>query len=175
MPTRSIYLAKYRTSSRERAHFAVFIPNAQDDRQDLSQTFKSHEAKGTIIQVIGEPLMSGYILEFKRNYECSTDPALEILKYLGSVEGIYLFEPESVELVQESTPRSQLEREAQKIPPPRKGQDVRAPIDGVNTRRCQEWTTEFVTHLADLGMIERDAIDRVQSERDTPTYGIFGY
>ncbi|CAK1358770.1 unnamed protein product [Cercospora beticola] len=175
MPTRSVYLAKYRTSSRERVHFAIFIPNAQHDRKDLSETFKSQQTKGKIIQVIGEPLMSGYILEFKRNYDCSTGPALKILKYLGSVDDTHLFEPESDELVQESTPRSQLEREAQKIPPPRKGQDIRAPIDGVNTRRCQEWTTEFITQLADLGMIEREAVDRVQSERDTPTHGIFGY
>lgn len=132
MSTRSVYLAKYRTSSRERAHFAIFVPNSQNDRSDLSQTFKSQETNGTIIQVIGEPLMSGYILEFKRNYDCSTDPTLKLLKYLGSIDEIYLFEPESDELVQESTPRSQLEREAQGVPPPRKGQDVRAPIDGVS-------------------------------------------
>lgn len=132
MTNRSVYLAKYRTSSRERAHFAIFIPYAQHDRPDLSQTFKSHDAKGTIVQVIGEPLMSGYILEFKRNYDCSPDPTLKVLKYLGSVEDSHLFEPGSDEFVQESTPRSQLEREAKKIPPPRKGQDVRAPIDGVS-------------------------------------------
>lgn len=132
MPTRSIYLAKHRLASRERHHFTLFIPNAADDRSNLSQTFDVASCKGTVIHVIGEPLFNGYRLEFKRNYECLNSKGLKALVYLGPVDDTNLFVSNDRTYALESAPRSALEREAQRVPPPPSGQDVRAPIDGVS-------------------------------------------
>ncbi|KAK4084658.1 hypothetical protein Purlil1_10243 [Purpureocillium lilacinum] len=64
--------------------------------------------------------------------------------------------------------------EATRVPPPPKGQDLRRPIDGVKTKRCQEWTMEYVMRLVDQGLIHAEAIDIVQRHRDPPTRGIVG-
>jgi hypothetical protein len=59
---------------------------------------------------------------------------------------------------------------------------VRSPIDNslkqltnfnqTTNRRCQEWTTDYVRRLADLGYIEEGAIDIVESRRDPPSHDI---
>lgn len=76
--------------------------------------------------------MTGYTLEFKRNYDCSSSRNLQALVYLGNVDDANLFVPDDSQLVKESTARAPLDREAQRVPPPRGGQDVRAPLDGVS-------------------------------------------
>nr|POE48871.1 hypothetical protein CFP56_38968 [Quercus suber] len=133
MSNRSVYLAKYRLNANQRAHFAIFIPNATSDQANLSQNFRKSSCKGTIIHVVGEPIMSGYALEFKRNYECSSSRDLQALVFLGYVLAAHVCNPANPQYVKESTPRSLLEREAATIPPPPRGQDIRAPIDGVGT------------------------------------------
>ena len=137
MAYRSVYLAKSRGSAKERTHFAIFIPNAADNDKDLSQDFRSSSCKGTIIQVVGEPVMNGFVLEFKRNYDCSTSRALQGMVLLGYVDSTNLYDPPYTEFVKESRSRETLEREAASVPPPPGGQDVRAPIDGVSTRSCR--------------------------------------
>ena len=132
MAYRCVYLAKYRTSASQRAHFAIFIPNATDDGRDLTQGFRSTSCTGTIIHVVGEPLMSGYALEFKRNYECSTSHDLQEMVFLGNVDSTNVYDPSSTKPVRETHPRATLEREATTISPPPRGQNIRAPIDGVS-------------------------------------------
>jgi hypothetical protein len=39
-------------------------------------------------------------------------------------------------------------------------------------RRCQEWTTDFVRRMVELGFIEPDALQIVQSHRDPPGFGV---
>ncbi|SPO01170.1 uncharacterized protein DNG_03917 [Cephalotrichum gorgonifer] len=124
--------------------------------------------------------MQGYKLEFKRNCDCETLHPVQKLVQFGRVDGkdvmATLTDPSAGgELSTDDTPRSKLERVAAQIQPPRRGQDPWAPIDGVTTRRCQEWTTEFVQRLEDQGLIGPGALEKVQGERDPPTHGIFGY
>lgn len=135
MSYRSFYLAKYRTSKSQRAHFAIFIPNADSDSDNLGHDFRSRSCKGTVIHVVGEPVMAGYTLEIKRNYECSTSQDLKKLVLLGYVDTCNVYEPKSSSYVKETSPRSTLERHASTVPPPPRGQNVRAPIDGVGCRR----------------------------------------
>ncbi|OAQ70223.1 hypothetical protein VFPPC_15554 [Pochonia chlamydosporia 170] len=75
--TRSVYLALSRQSKAQHAHFGIFIPNVDCERTTISQDYRSMSCTGTVIHVVGEPLMAGYALEFKRNFECSTEPDLE--------------------------------------------------------------------------------------------------
>lgn len=131
MSTRSVYLAKSLPSNRVRAHFGLFVPYAGEDRADLGQNFKTKSCKGSIIHVVGEPLMNGYQLEFKRNYDCIDEQDLRELIPLGQVNSDYIFNPTSSQFVRETIPRGRLEQEATRIPPPPGGQDLRAPIDGV--------------------------------------------
>lgn len=75
-----------------RTHFAIFIPHANLADKDLAvPTFKDAPCAGTIVQVVGEPLMSGFVLEFKRNFDCSTAHDPRRLALLGNVdtENIY--------------------------------------------------------------------------------------
>lgn len=133
MTYRSVYLAKYRGSASQRAHFAIFVPNAADSNKDLSREFRSSSCKGTIIHVVGEPVMNGYALEFKRNYECSTSRDLQEMILLGYVDSATLYNPSYSKFMKENHPRERLEREAAMVPPPPGGQNIRAPIDGVRT------------------------------------------
>ncbi len=131
MAARGVYLAKYRPSPSTRAHFAIFVPNAPHNRDDVGQTFLSQSTKGTIIHVVGEPMMAGFSLEFKRNYECWGSLDLEELVALGQVDPANSFEPGVTEFIRETIPRSKMEVEATKVRPPPRGQNIRAPIDGV--------------------------------------------
>jgi hypothetical protein len=137
MAYRSIYLAKYGGSRSQRAHFAIFIPNGDHDRSTLAQDFTSKSSKGTIIHVIGEPVMAGYALEIKRNYECNTSRDLRKLVHLGYVDTANIHEPTSKSYVKEFTTRGILEGHAATVVPPPRGQNIRAPIDGVS-QHCRE-------------------------------------
>ena len=133
MDQRSVYLAKYRGAASQRYHFALFIPNAVIDGRDLTQDFKSASCKGTVIHVVGEPVMSGYKLEIKRDYECANSRDLDALVLLGHVDSSLLYNPPVASFIKEDTPRGALERQIALVPPPKGGQNVRAPVDGVNT------------------------------------------
>lgn len=132
MAYRCVYLAKNRSATTQRAHFALFIPNAAYNGRDLTQGFRLAPCKGTIIHVIGEPVMIGYTLEFKRNYECGTLQDLEEMVFLGNVDSTNVYDPSFPNSVKETHPRATLEREATTISPPPGGQNIRAPIDGVS-------------------------------------------
>ena len=132
MTSRSVYLATYKSTPNQRSHFAVFIPNAASEKADLGrQKFRDGECTGNVIQVVGEPLMSGYALQFERNYDAQGSKTLWELLLLGRVASVDLFEPKDQVVAVESTPRAKLEHQAAKVAPPPKGQDLRAPVDGV--------------------------------------------
>jgi hypothetical protein len=53
------------------------------------------------------------------------------LVLLGEIEAPHVFDPPTAIFSRDAIPRSRLEREATLIDPPPRGQNVRAPIDGV--------------------------------------------
>lgn len=78
--------------------------------------------------------MAGYALEFKRNFECRTEPDLEKLVLLGSVNTSNVYECDATNSsIRENTARSTMERVAATVEPPPRGQDVRKPVDGVSS------------------------------------------
>ncbi|CAG9955540.1 unnamed protein product [Clonostachys rosea f. rosea IK726] len=174
MSNRSMYLAKYRNTTTQRAHFAIFIPNAEYDRAGLSQDYRSSPCKGTKIHVVGEPMLAGFQLEIKHNYECDTSQDLNELVHIGHVNPDHVHIPSSSKFREGDNPHGRLESEALKVPPPPNGQNIRAPIDGVTTRRCQEWTMEYLSHLVAKGLVHSSTLSIVQGERDAPNFGIFG-
>lgn len=174
MPARSLYLAKSGGGANQRSHFALFIPNAEYDRDTISEDFRSLKAIGTRIHVVGEPLMSGFVFEVHRNYNAQPYLDLKQLVILGKIDDSILHNyPETEPEIRENIPRSIIERIAASVPPPPKGQNIRAPIDGVNIKRCQEWTMEVLKLLAEKELIASEAMSMAQSERDPPTKGIF--
>lgn len=140
MAHRSIYLAKSGGSRSQRTHFGIFISNAECDFITLSQDLKTRPCQGTIIHVIGEPLMMGYQLEIKRNYECNDSEDLKSLIFLGSTDVKNIHEPTSKASIQEDITRSTMEHQAATITPPPKGQSVRAPVDGVSDSYPRAWS-----------------------------------
>ncbi|SCO58415.1 uncharacterized protein FFMR_15571 [Fusarium fujikuroi] len=176
MPARSLYLAKSGGGANQRSHFALFIPNAEYDRDTISEDFRSLKAIGIRIHVVGEPLMSGFAFEVHRNYNTQAYPDLKRLVFLGKIDDSILHDyPETEFEIRENKPRSLIERIAASVPPPPKGQNICAPIDGVDTKRCQEWTMEVLNMLVEKELIPSESISIAQSERDPPTKGIFGY
>jgi hypothetical protein len=134
MPFRSLYLAKSGGGTNQRSHFALFIPNAEYDRDTISEDFQSQKALGTRIHVVGEPLMSGFAFEVHRNYNTQAYADLKHLVFLGKIDDSILYEcPETTEM-RENTPRSIIERHAESVTPPPKGQNIRAPIDRVRNQ-----------------------------------------
>ncbi|KAI9744323.1 MAG: hypothetical protein M1818_002475 [Claussenomyces sp. TS43310] len=115
--------------------------------------------------------MAGYALEIKRNYDCSTSLDLKKLVLLGYVDTTNMHEPTSKAFIREYTAKSMLERYATSSPPPR-GQNIRAPVDSVDTKPCQEWVTEFLALLANKNITDAKAVGIAQEERDAPTHGI---
>ncbi|GJN68192.1 hypothetical protein PLICBS_002235 [Purpureocillium lilacinum] len=142
----SVYLALHPGGPNSRTHFAIFIPHANLADKDLAvPSFKDASCAGTIVQVVGEPLMSGFVLEFKRNFDCSTAHDLRRLALLGNVNTENIYDG-----------------------------DFTGGGPVVKTKRCQEWTMVYVMRLVDQGLIHAEAIDIVQRHRDPPTRGIVG-
>ncbi|KAJ4018725.1 hypothetical protein NW752_005853 [Fusarium irregulare] len=176
MPQTSVYLAKFSSGPSKRSHFGIFFPNPDCDRADLSNNFKSQATVGSQIHVVGEPLMTGYMLEMKRHFDVQNDRELRALIRLGTIDGSNLHRDGFLDtMMRDYVPRSTVERLADSVAPPPRGQDVCAPIDGANTKRCQEWTMEFLTLLTQKGLISPEAVVIAQAQRDSPTHGIFGY
>ncbi|RKL34126.1 hypothetical protein BFJ72_g9613 [Fusarium proliferatum] len=132
MSSRSLYLAKSGGGVNQRSHFALFIPNAEYDRDTISEDFRSLKAIGTRIHVVGEPLMSGFVFEVHRNYNTQAYLDLKQLVILGKIDDPILYNyPETEPEIRENTAKGTIERVAKSVTPPPKGQDIRAPIDGV--------------------------------------------
>ncbi|KAF4445619.1 hypothetical protein F53441_10683 [Fusarium austroafricanum] len=175
MSLRSIYLAKSGGGANQRAHFALFIPSAEYDRDTICQDYRLQSTIGTRIHVVGEPLMSGFAFEVHRNCNLQVFPDLKQLVFLAKTDDANIHDSPTAKEIRESTPRSVVERHVGSVPPPPKGQDIRAPIDGVNTKRCQEWTMEVLALLVEKDLIPYEVLSIAQNERDPPTKGIFGY
>ncbi|KAH6645233.1 hypothetical protein BKA67DRAFT_665069 [Truncatella angustata] len=154
MTPRSVYLAMYRGSASQRAHFALFIPNATDDRSNISQDFRSISCKGIIIHVVGEPVMNGYTHEFKRNYETNTSRDLQELVLLGQVDSVNLYDPPNNVFVK-GVRISEL-------------QSTVLTLSGVKSGL---WSTH---RLLDRGLISPSAVDTAQNQRNPPKHGVLG-
>jgi hypothetical protein len=59
--------------------------------------------------------MNRYVLEFKRNYECSSSCDLQEIVLLGFVDLTNLYNLSDTKLVKENRPRDTLEREAARV------------------------------------------------------------
>lgn len=82
--------------------------------------------------------MMGYAVQVKRNFNGADTGTLQSLILLGHVDDESIWEPASSEYVEESHTRSTIEKVAGGIPPPPRGQNIRAPVDGVshNVKVC---------------------------------------
>ncbi|KAH8175249.1 hypothetical protein LIA77_03667 [Sarocladium implicatum] len=127
----AVYLAKSRLGY-QRAHFGIFIPNEEYNSASLGETFKTEICIGTIIHVVGEPMIVGFSQEFKRNFNCTESSDLKELVLLGNMLDTHVYKPHQSDPLIERTPRCQLENMAMRVLPPPRGQDIRAPIDGVS-------------------------------------------
>ncbi|PYH63598.1 uncharacterized protein BO88DRAFT_447520 [Aspergillus vadensis CBS 113365] len=161
MPPRAIYLVTSRNSPSQRAHFSIFVPSV------------ACSTIGTSIHVVGAPMM-GYQLEFKRNHALSSNEEPYETVLLGYVDSQHITDSptESSSMFVDHTPRNDLEIAASQTPAPRVSENFMAPVNDTTNKRCQEWTMEFVRHLAARGLLEEEAVQIVQSKRDSPAHGI---
>lgn len=121
MPPRTIYLVTSRNSPAQRAHFAVFIPTAAQPNQ------------GTLIQAIGAP-MTGYILEFKRNYNPATDSLERYTLFpLGEVDSSHIVDSEDGVKSSDASPWDEIEKVAALIPTPGISENFLAPVNVVRS------------------------------------------
>lgn len=88
-----------------RAHWAILVPQV------------GSEVKGTVIQVTGTPF-TGYGLEFKRNYDLSTEERAFRKLPLAMVDEKYINDVQPAGQTSDVTPQDALEKEAKKIDPP---------------------------------------------------------
>lgn len=180
MATRTVYLISARNTSFQRAHFSTFVPSA------------ANPDRGTKIHAVGAP-MAGYVLEFKRNYNPSLDPHDQTFP-IGQVHSSDIVDSPDAAPSIDSTPRGKIELAATQIPTPGINQNFMAPVNDVRNmilyggivrsglsshsnfqttnKRCQEWTMEYIRHLVAKGLIDEEAIEIVQSKRDSATHGI---
>jgi hypothetical protein len=119
MPSRLIYLITSRNVKAQRSHFAIFVPAAeQPDR-------------GTLIQAVGAP-MTGYILEFKRNYSPKDDSTekYEMIE-IGHVDSENIVDSTSGVKESDGIPKDNLEIVASQIPTPGMSENFLAPVNDV--------------------------------------------
>ena len=125
MSNRHIWLAKFRTAPSQRAHFAIFIPNADEVNKDPND--RTASCKGTLINVVGTP-MSGYVHEVKRNCSCTAAADLDRLIRIGSVNLDNTAEEDSTD----ETDTVALEKIALQLPAPRKNENFLVPVNDVS-------------------------------------------
>lgn len=129
MAHRPVWLAKRRSSRSQRAHFAIFVPNAADATKDPN--VRSVPCKGTSIHVVGAP-MAGFQHEFKRNDDCGPDQDLETLVQIGWVNSDHVFDPPTDAFSTDDTPMGRLDAEALRVPAPRRSENFMAPVNDVS-------------------------------------------
>lgn len=120
-----IYLAKYRLSPFQRAHFAIFIPNLEDASKHPND--RSTLCKGTLINVVGAP-MAGYIYEFKRDHCCAESKDLEKLVQIGALQARAIAEDE----LNEQSTAEPFEKVALQLPAPGRNENFMAPVNNVS-------------------------------------------
>ena len=128
MASRPIWLAKFRSTALQRAHFALFVPSDAYIEQDPNDRIKP--CVGTLIHVVGLP-MAGFRHEFKRNYDISQTTRLEKMVRIGWLESKLVYDPETQVVTVEDTARGQLDNEATKLPAPGKSKNFMAPVNNV--------------------------------------------
>ncbi|KAJ7804003.1 hypothetical protein B0H14DRAFT_1627662 [Mycena olivaceomarginata] len=162
--TRTLYLS-YECHETLRAHYSIFIPYLDDDAQ-----------VGKIIQVHGNPWVSGFVFEIKTGVNTRPSEALarqgaHFLK-LGQVSSLdFVDDGEAYDSRNEPNPADRIECVAASIPLPyRKPEAVPEPADDAiwlgphpDFERCQEWTRRFVRALVDARILEEEAVAIVQS------------
>ncbi|CAG7947003.1 unnamed protein product [Penicillium olsonii] len=156
MATRTIYLLTWRSFSSQRAHFSIFVPSAADQ-------------KGTLIHVIGTP-MTGYSLEFRRNFSLTTPPRHQCMLPIGKTDACNISDPVHATETTDSSPRGKIEIAASQVPAPGINENFMAPVNDTTNKRCQEWTMEFIRYLVTQKLIEAEAVQIVQSQRDPPDH-----
>jgi hypothetical protein len=119
MSPRAIYLITSRNAEAQRAHFAIFVPAAeQADR-------------GTLIQAIGAP-MTGYILEFKRNHSPKEDSTEKYTMIeIGHVDSANIVDPTSGVKGSDGVPKGNIEIAASQVPTPGISDNFLAPVNDV--------------------------------------------
>ncbi|ROT39296.1 hypothetical protein SODALDRAFT_156605 [Sodiomyces alkalinus F11] len=107
-----------------------------------------------------------------RGTDCGPSQDLESLVQIGWVNSDYVVDPLTEAYSKDDTPIGRLDAEALRIPAPRRSENFMAPVNDTTNRRCQEWTMDFIRHLAGRNYINHDAIAIAQAERDPPTHGV---
>lgn len=132
-----LFLAKYRPSTRSRAHFAILVPNPSTPIIDLDlHTRQGKQFLCTVINVVGTP-MSGYGLEIERNFDANGSRELTEVIPIGHVGPELVEEPATKAFKKEYVPTSGLEILASKVPPPGKSADFLAPVNDVRYYACK--------------------------------------
>ncbi|KAJ5085491.1 hypothetical protein N7532_010262 [Penicillium argentinense] len=159
MTARTIYLITSRNAEVQRAHFAIFVPSAAQPDQ------------GTLIEAVGAP-MTGYTLEFKRNYSPINDTQEHYSMIpIGDVDSEHILDATTDVKSSDNEPRDNLEIAAAQVPTPGLSENFLAPVNDTSNKRCQEWTMEYIRHLVGKRLIGSGAIQIVQSKRDPPNHG----
>ncbi|KAI9763037.1 MAG: hypothetical protein M4579_000101 [Chaenotheca gracillima] len=114
----------------------------------------------------------GFVLNFKRNYNPGLSEDTQDSVLIGEVQDHHVIDAPFEAPAIETTAKDDLEKVAAQVQPPRASQNFMAPVDGVQNRRCQKWTIDFVRRLVQLGYISPEAIDVVQIQRDPPSFGV---
>jgi len=124
MTARPIYLISSRNAEFQRAHFAIFVPATTEPEQ------------GTLIQAVGAP-MTGYHLEFKRNYSPVNDTQEHFsLIRLGEIDTENIVDPSTDIKSTDFEPQGNIEIAASQISPPGISENFLAPVNDVRAQSC---------------------------------------
>lgn len=135
MADRPVYLAKFRSSPNQRAHFAIYVPNADHAEKDISSM--STHSLGTLIHVIGAP-MTGFFHEFKRNYDPTQSAFLQDIVRIASINSEHIRDPENSTLSKDNVAMGRLDFLALQLSAPRISQNFLAPINHVSDAKFWE-------------------------------------
>ncbi|ORY04130.1 hypothetical protein BCR34DRAFT_572953 [Clohesyomyces aquaticus] len=157
-----LFLLLDRPTSTQRAHFSLFHPYTSSN--------SSPSSLGTVIHVVGAPML-GFALEFKRSYSPAENGLQNNMTFIGKIntENLHIWTGEQGI---DDVPRGKVEDLAAGIRPPGVSANFFAPLNDTTNRRCQEWTIEFVRKLVEVGYLDSEAVELVQSKRDPPSFGI---
>jgi hypothetical protein len=120
MTLRTVHLIASRNAEAQRAHFAIFVPADGAPEQ------------GTLIEAVGAP-MTGYMLEFRRNYSPSNDSLenYEIIP-IGEIDSANIVDDDSGIKRADADPRGDIEIVASQIPTPGISENFLAPVNDVS-------------------------------------------
>ncbi|KAE8376677.1 hypothetical protein BDV26DRAFT_293910 [Aspergillus bertholletiae] len=143
---RPIYLAIFSNGPRP-AHWSIFIP-----------TINSTNQQGKIIHVTGTTA-TGFFLEFKRNYDFSTEDRKYQVVPLADVEERYIADTVGDgKLSRDTTARDRLESVATVVKPPGPSPE---PF-GKDALNCPHWMVEYVSNLVNEGVVAECALEMLE-------------